>query len=280
MTGTGRANAVGALHADAESLAAAATTAGGDHVAFVADGTVDAWHARLEAGSGPGGTRCLVSVDDTVRGASASTAPSTRRVGDVMLSAVEAPVDDPASTLHDLLSVVDPASGGSVIVDDPGVLLPADADPDAVVDDLLCVAAEFGVELHAVVAGDGPVVAALFRRLPTADAAADRALADRLVSHLRETDPTNFGYLRRYWREARRGLAAVEMTYPQSKQIHAALPDPETTPRTLGASLRGLVAVGALGVWGDTVAATRYDLTEYDPAFVDAVGAVLDDIED
>ncbi|MFC6794126.1 hypothetical protein ACFQFH_06895 [Halobaculum halobium] len=66
------------------------------------------------------------------------------------------------------------------------------------------------------------------------------------------------------------------MTYPQSKQIHASIPDPETTPRTLGAALQGLVTLGTLDVWGDTVAANRYDLTRYDPGRVDAIGSALD----
>ncbi|WP_435065649.1 hypothetical protein [Halobaculum sp. EA56] len=293
MTAQAGERAVGRLHADTASLAAAAAAAGGDHVALVADGSVDRWHATVESAAG-GSPRSsfLVSVDETVRGAAAAaagggaaTADGRAVGGGVSLAAVEAPLPDPVEYVRSILTETvgdgeDGHEGGSVVADDLGALLPVDADVEAVVDDLVALAGEFGLEFHAAVAGDGATVSALARRLPGADDAADRALAEHLVDYLRDRDPTNFGYLRQHWREARAGLAAVSMTYPQSKQVHAAIPDPETTPRTLGAALQALVILGALDVWGDTVAANRYDLTGYDPARVDAVGAVLDALED
>ena len=279
----------GALHADAGSLAAAVAAAGGVHVALVADGSVDDWHRTVESAAPASPARShLVSVDETVRGGAASTRGGTasatgRPVGDgIVLAAVEAPIPEPVDYLRATLSeaVDDDADGGSVVLDDPGALLPDEADPGTVAADLVTVAESFDVELHAAVAGDDGALSGLARHLPGSDGAADRALADRLVPYLRETDPTNFGYLRRHWREARRGLTEVDMTYPRSKQVHAALPDPESTPRTLGATLRALVTVGALGVWGDTVAANRYDLTGYDPARVDAVGEAVEALDD
>ncbi|MFC7136971.1 hypothetical protein [Halobaculum litoreum] len=283
MAAEGIERPVGALHADTTSLADAASVAGGDHVALIADGSVDEWHGAVTGSNGDGPRRSyLVSVDDTVRGAAAAAPGADGRAvgGGVVLATAEGPMPDLVGYLREVLEETVTGDAGSVVVDDLGAVLPADADPVAAVDDLLALAAEFGVEFHARVGGDGEAVSALARRLPGADAAADRALAERLVAHLRETDPTNFGYLRRHWTEARRGLTAVGMTYPQSKQVHAAIPDPETTPRTLGAALQALVKLGALGVWGDTVAANRYDLTGHDPARVDAVGAVLDDADD
>lgn len=273
----------GAIHADADSMARA--VGGGDHVALIADGTVDAWHRQVETvAPGSPDNSYLVSVDDTVRGATATATTSQRRqvTENVTLATVEAPSEAPVESFRAALSAgcSEPSAGGTVVVDDVSAFVPTDADPDAVVAELLAVADEFGVEFHTVAAGDGAVVSALARRLPGADDDADAALAAQLLDYLRETDPTNFGYLRRYWREARRGLTAVEMTYPQSKQVHAALADPETTPRTLGAALQALVKLGALGVWGDTVAANRYDLTGFDPARVDAVGAALDALDD
>ncbi|ELZ45583.1 hypothetical protein C464_12437 [Halorubrum coriense DSM 10284] len=83
------------------------------------------------------------------------------------------------------------------------------------------------------------------------------------VERLSREDPTTFGYVRRHWAEAKRGIETCDRNYPQSKQVHAALTDPETTPRTLGATLSGLVTLGALETWGDTVGSTRYDLTAY-----------------
>ncbi|MFC7095926.1 hypothetical protein [Halobaculum marinum] len=282
MDTTGIEQPIGALHADTASLADAAALAGGDHVALIADGSVDEWHRAVHAaGAGAPSTSYLVSVDDTVRGGAASATPGGRRIdGGVVLATTEAPVADPIEYLRAVLSEAVDGPTGSVVVDDLGALLPADADPMATVDDLVDLAAEFGVEFHARATGEGDVLSALARRLPGADDDADRAIAAHLVSHLREADPTNFGYLRRHWRDARRGLAAVDMTYPQSKQVHASLSDTETSPRTLGAALQALVKLGALGVWGDTVAANRYDLTGYDPARIDAVGAILTDLDD
>lgn len=96
------------------------------------------------------------------------------------------------------------------------------------------------------------------------------------VERLSRDDPTTFGYVRRYWAEAKRGIETCDRNYPQSKQVHAALTDPETTPRTLGAALSGLVTLGALETWGDTVGPTRYDLTAYRPERAWAVGAAVE----
>lgn len=101
---------------------------------------------------------------------------------------------------------------------------------------------------------------------------ADAAAA---VDGLSRDDPTTFGYVRRHWVEAKRGIEACDRNYPQSKQVHAALTEPETTPRTLGATLSGLVTLGALETWGNTVGSTRYDLTAYRPERTWAVGAAL-----
>ncbi|TKX71964.1 hypothetical protein EXE40_06340 [Halorubrum sp. GN11GM_10-3_MGM] len=96
------------------------------------------------------------------------------------------------------------------------------------------------------------------------------------VERLSGDDPTTFGYVRRHWVEAKRGIETCDRNYPQSKQVHAALTEPETTPRTLGATLSGLVTLGALETWGDTVGPTRYDLTAYRPERTWAVGAALE----
>lgn len=96
------------------------------------------------------------------------------------------------------------------------------------------------------------------------------------VERLAREDPTTFGYVRRHWAEAKRGIEACDRNYPQSKQVHAALTDPETTPRTLGATLSGLVTLGALDTWSETVGPTRYDLTAYRPDRAWAVGIAVE----
>ncbi|QAU14310.1 hypothetical protein EKH57_02630 [Halorubrum sp. BOL3-1] len=96
------------------------------------------------------------------------------------------------------------------------------------------------------------------------------------VERLSREDPTTFGYVRRHWAEAKQGIEACDRNYPQSKQVHAALSDPETTPRTLGAALSGLVRLGALDTWSETVGPTRYDLTAYRPDRGWAIGAAIE----
>ncbi|WP_058366662.1 hypothetical protein [Haloparvum sedimenti] len=98
----------------------------------------------------------------------------------------------------------------------------------------------------------------------------------RAVERLRRADPTNFGYARRHWREARRGIERCERNYPKAKQIHRRLADPATTPRTLGATLKAFVDLGIIDVWSDTVGPTRYDLTVYDAGRLLEVGEALD----
>jgi len=95
------------------------------------------------------------------------------------------------------------------------------------------------------------------------------------VDRLRRADPTTFGYARQNWAEAQRGIESCTRNYPQAKQIHASLSASETTPRTLGATLSGLVTLGVLDTWGDTVGPTRYDLTEYDPSRMVSVGVAF-----
>jgi len=102
----------------------------------------------------------------------------------------------------------------------------------------------------------------------------DHSVAE-VLDGLRRDDPTTFGYVRRHWDEARTGIEQCERNYPQAKQIHAVLSEPETTPRTLGTALSGLVTLGVLDTWSETVGPTRYDLTAYRPARLWAVGATL-----
>lgn len=98
---------------------------------------------------------------------------------------------------------------------------------------------------------------------------------DAALDGLRRDDPTTFGYVRHHWAEARTGVELCERNYPQAKQVHAILSESGTTPRTLGATLSGLVTLGVLDTWSETVGPTRYDLTAYKPARMWAIGATL-----
>ena len=264
------------VHAHDRGLREAAVAAGGTHVALLERTTVDEWHRSL-AGTTPG--RChYVSVDDTVRGATASGGAGGRAVGGgVFVSVLERPVTDPTTPIEDAFA---DGTGGTVVVDDPTFLLADAADPEDALEDLASAAATAGAELHVGLPTDAAAAVLVSSRFDPADDGTARAASEVGLSYLRANDPTNFGYLRQHWREARRGLEAVEMSYPQAKQIHATLSDPETTPRTLGAALRALVELGALGVWGDTVAANRYDLTSYDPERVATIGEAIESLTD
>jgi hypothetical protein len=172
------------------------------------------------------------------------------------------------------------------------VLETFDAEPRVIVDDLAPLVVERGVSAAAdaveaiTTTADGRVVVGC-SLTPDSVSVLPRVLefVDRIegvepeaaaaVARLQREDPTTFGYTRRYWTEAQRGIESCTRNYPQSKQVHAALTEPETTPRTLGATLSGLVSLGVLETWGETVGPTRYDLTAYDPDRLAAVGAAL-----
>jgi hypothetical protein len=167
-----------------------------------------------------------------------------------------------------------------------------DAEPRVIVDDLAPLVVKRGASAAAgaiaaiTTAADGRVVvgcsltpdsvSVLPRVVEFVDGieGVDPAVATA-VARVQREDPTTFGYTRRYWTEAQRGIESCTRNYPQSKQVHAALTGPETTPRTLGATLSGLVSLGVLETWGETVGPTRYDLTAYDPDRLAVVGAAL-----
>ena len=229
---------------------------------------------RGSPSSGPA-REAIVSAGDTTRGATATTqiVPGRRLAYTVL---------DASATLDDVADAVSTHVG-----DAEGEL------PSMIVDDITPVLTDRGVsatrsfiaslrELPAVgeiVVGCSyrPEAATEIRSLfdPMEDVErVDHPVAGT-VDRLRRDDPTTFGYVRRHWAEAREGVERCTRNYPQSRQVHAALPDPETTPRTLGAALSGLVRLGVLDTWGETVGSTRYDLTAYDPDRMWVVGAVL-----
>ncbi|WP_435075836.1 hypothetical protein [Halorubrum sp. HHNYT27] len=229
---------------------------------------------RSSAGSEPS-REAIVSVSDTTRGAAATTqVVPGRRLAYTMLDA-SAPLD----RVVDAVSAhVDDAEGRvpTIVVDDIAPMLAergitATRSLVAALRDLsggttLVVGCSYLPELAAD-------VGALFD--PTTDVErVDHPLVEAVI-RLRREDPTTFGYVRRHWAEAREGVERCTRNYPQSRQIHTALPAPETTPRTLGAALSGLVRLGVLDTWGETVGPTRYDLTAYDPERMWMVAAVL-----
>ena len=219
----------------------------------------------------------IISSSDRTRGAAATTqVVPNRRLAYTVLGArvdVDQVLDAVAGYVADARGIV-PA----VIIDDVEPLL-AERGRDAVTALVDGIRARLGDRSGTVVIGcsftrrTAPVVASLFDPLEDV-ARIDHSIAP-ILDRLRQDDPTTFGYVRRHWAEARAGVEQCERNYPQAKQVHAAIVDPETTPRTLGMALSGLVALGVLDVWSETVGPTRYDLTAYSRARMWALGATI-----
>ncbi|WP_144798552.1 DUF7504 family protein [Halorubrum depositum] len=229
---------------------------------------------RSSPGSGPS-REAIVSASDTTRGSTATTqVVPGRRLAYTML--------DASASLDRVMDAV------STYVDDFEGEAPA-----VVIDDIAPVITERGAEATRSfvtalrgLSGVGDVIVGCSYRPEVAadvrsvfDLTGDVGRVDHPVAgaldRLHRDDPTTFGYVRRHWAEARDGIERCTRNYPQSRQVHAALSDPETTPRTLGATLSGLVRLGVLDTWGETVGSTRYDLTAYDLDRMWVVGAVL-----
>lgn len=273
--GNGRGDTV--LHADAASLARGSGSGGDRHVGVLSDHTVQTWQRTLDDQCDATRDRHVVRLGESLRsGTESRSAVQTRPMGpNLDVTVVDEPTPDAVTRALDV--ALDGSGEGVVAVDDLSFLLDEDA-PGERLDEFLDHAEGAAEEVHVRLPDEPRAVTTFARRFDPADERCRRWIAETGVTQLRDEDPTNFGYLRSHWREARRGLEAVEMAYPQSKQIHEAIPDPETTPRTLGAALQAFVEMGALGVWGDTVAANRYDMRGYDPEMVAAVGRAVEEI--
>lgn len=276
--GNGREETV--LHADVDSLARATGTAEGRHVGILSDHSVQEWQRRIDNTPSPTADRHFVKLGGKLRSATASAGGvQTRPMGpNLDVTVVN---DATAADLEHALDEAVPDTEECVLaVEDPSFLFAEDTDAGDRLEEFLNLADERCETLHARVPNEPRAITTLARRFEFADDRCRQWIAEMGVTQLRDDDPTNFGYLRSNWREARRGLEAVDMVYPQSKQIHEAIPEPDTTPRTLGAALQAFVELGALGVWGDTVAANRYDTRGYDPEMVDEIGRAVEQFHD
>lgn len=105
----------------------------------------------------------------------------------------------------------------------------------------------------------------------------DEVALGRQLGRVAAASPQSFGYLRNYWREAKRGLDNVDRSYAQASRVHAAIPDPESTTRSLGYTLTLLAALDVVAVETERSNSTIYDLEAYDASRLLAVGALLDD---
>lgn len=259
----------------------------GNLISVLLDETAEEWRSawRTTVGWKPR-REALIDVTDFSRSQAASGGASTTQMipgHDVALTQMERPVDPQtvvgavseyldANTDHDTLVYIDAVEE-----------LMEFADVDAVAAALEDLSAKLrdtdatGYFCLSPSSVDADVKDRLAAAVDTVEGAADPDGVTHALSRLRHDDPTNFGYVSRHWREAREGIESCSRNYPQSRQIHEAIDDPETNSRTLGATLQALVSLDVIGTWGETVGATRYDLTEYDPERLAAVGEELDE---
>lgn len=262
---------------------------GGNVIGVLFDQTAESWRStwRTTVGWEPR-REVLVDVHDLSRSATASGGtPATRMIPnhDIALTRMEQPVDPQtvigtvvefldADTDHETIVYIDAVEEliENGTVEDVGTELERLSDrlreTDAV-----------GYFCLAPSAVTADVTDRLAEAVDTVQGTTDRNAIPRAITRLRHNDPTNFGYAARHWREARQGIESCSRNYPQARQIHEAIDDPETNSRTLGATLQAFVTLDVIGTWGETVGATRYDLTEYDPEHLAAIGTALDDAE-
>ncbi|GAA0532756.1 hypothetical protein ABNG02_10010 [Halorubrum ejinorense] len=240
---------------------------------------VEAWRSGWNrTPQGPPNREAVIDVNDVVRsGAAASTQVMPR---DGLAYTVLGRTAENERVLDALGKHVDGAPTGTVdvVIDDLAPLAHR-ADVASVVTFVGRLRERFGRRVNRVDVGcshdgSGELVSQLSSHVESVVGADAEATA--AIERLARDDPTTFGYVRRHWAEAKRGIESCDRNYPQSKQVHAALTEPETTPRTLGAALSGLVTLDALDTWGETVGPTRYDLTAYRPEWTTAIGTALE----
>jgi hypothetical protein len=257
--------------------------AGGSVVSVLFETGLEAWRRTWSERAGePPGREAVVVASDVTRGVAASATTQVlpqRRLAYTVLGA-DADVDRILETTADTLGEFD-RSRPRVLLDDLGPFAAARGAAEAV-DVVDAVAVDAGVDSVTVgwslTADSASALPAVLDRVHAVEGVDPDAVA--AIGRLQREDPTTFGYTRRYWTEAQRGIESCSRNYPQSKQVHAALSGPETTPRTLGATLSGLVSLGVLDTWTETVGSTRYDLTAYDPVRMAAVGVAFAAVSD
>lgn len=258
-------------------------------LAVLYERSADAWRRqwRTEVGPRPAQQGLIEVTELTRRSATATTpTPTTQVLPDenVALTTAERPLSGEmlSETINQYLDGW--ATGEAtttVFVDSLGALI-----EDTSVADAVDVVRSLSARVAAIDAvgyvclddtsADPAAVEAVLDAFETVRFDDSPTALEAYVLHLRREDPTSYGYLRRHWREARRGIETTDRTYPQARQLHDALDDPESSPRVLGTALRALVTLGVIDVWGDTVGANRYDLTAYDPDRLATLGAILD----
>lgn len=95
------------------------------------------------------------------------------------------------------------------------------------------------------------------------------------VEAFKEENPQGYGYLERYWQDAKQGLDNTEKNYAQVTQINENIPEPAVGTRALGKTLVNLAELNVITVLTNRSNATIYDLTNYAPERLTAIGEQL-----
>lgn len=243
--------------------------AGRNILAVLTESTADEWLRQWERGAGNASRLGLVECYELARGSAARASNSVAVSGRLSFSTVQRPLDPDAlsTALEKHLDEWGGEPEESLLYIESGDQLGAGR--DRVFQTLEHIAGRH--DTPAVVVTVDPetdstrrVVDLQHRLSETVGAPEPDSEAVRSVTRLREADPTTFGYLTQYWREALRALEAVERTYPRAKQLHDAI-ESELSPRMLGAALSGLAWLDVISTRGETNGPNRYDCREYDP---------------
>ena len=95
------------------------------------------------------------------------------------------------------------------------------------------------------------------------------------LTEVQQANPQGYGYLTRYWDDAKRGLDNTDRNYARVGHIYENIPDPQIGTRGLGQTLVLLARLDVLSILTDRNNATIYDLTTYDADRLRAIGRLL-----
>ena len=97
-----------------------------------------------------------------------------------------------------------------------------------------------------------------------------------LLTALKQDNPQGYGYLSRYWDDAKQGLDNTDRNYARVSHIYENISEPQIGTRGLGQTLVLLAKLDVLSILTNRNNATIYDLTTYDADRLRAIGRLLD----
>jgi len=258
--------------------------AGRNVLAVLVESTADEWFRQWERSAGTASRLGLVECYELTRGSASSANESFAVSGGLSISTVQRPVgvDTLSTTLANHLDEWRDEPEASLLYVESGEQLGENGATAVETIDRL---REQPDTLEFVVTVDPETSATrtvldLQHRLPeTVGAPELDNEAVRSVTRLREADPTTFGYMTRYWREALRALEAADRTYPRAKQLNDAI-ESDLSPRMLGAALSGFAWLDVIGIRGETNGPNRYDCRNYDRERAARLGFAAESLAD